>query len=172
VDHENGSYARLRYTAIGALAAFAAAGAIAGTVALAANPSAKTHRLATVTAGVRSKTPMPGNTATPQPGSGQPFLTAVRELVNNGTITATQGQTLDREILAGRLDTQMLASSGLTATQLQAVEQALVNTKRALAPGTTGAPRAPKEPPPAGTGAPSGGKRPPPAATPSNSAPK
>ena len=111
-------------------------------------------------------------TRTPQSGSDQPFVTAVQKLVNDGTITTTQGQALDRELRAGRLDTQTLASSGFTATQLQAVEQTLQNTKRALAPGMTGASSAPKEPPLAGTGAPSGGKQPPPAATANNSTPK
>ncbi len=175
MDHQKGGYARLRYTATGALAALAAVGAIAGTVALAANPGAKTPGHATVTTGSPNSTPTPPmrtKTRTPQSGSDQPFVTAVQKLVNDGTITTTQGQALDRELRAGRLDTQTLASSGFTATQLQAVEQTLQNTKRALAPGMTGASSAPKEPPLAGTGAPSGGKQPPPAATANNSTPK
>jgi hypothetical protein len=134
-DHD-GRYTRLRYTATGALAALAAVGALAGAGALAAKPRAKTHRHAAVANG-RAKTPAPpapGKTHTPQPGSNQPFLTAVQRLVNAGTISTTEGQTLDREILAGRVDTDTLASSGFTQPQLQAVQQALENTKRALAP--------------------------------------
>jgi hypothetical protein len=184
VDHQNGRYARLRYTATGALAALAAAGAIAGTVAVAANPRlktrghtavAKTRAHAAVANGSTTKTPtppVPGKTHAPQPGSDQPFLTAVQQLVNDGTISTTEGQALDREIQAGSLDTQTLASSGFTPTQLQAVEQTLENTKRALAPGVTGAPRTAKAPPPSGTGAPGGRKEPLPAAAENNSTPK
>jgi hypothetical protein len=58
---------------------------------------------------------------------------AVQRLVDDGTITTTEGQVLDREIRAGSLDTDTLTSSGFTPTQLQAVEQALGDTKRALA---------------------------------------
>ena len=61
-------------------------------------------------------------------------MNAIQQLVNDGTITATEGQAVDREIQAGRVDTDTLASSGFTQAQLQAVEQALGNTKRALAP--------------------------------------
>jgi hypothetical protein len=137
VNDQNGRHARLRHTAIGALAALAAVGAIAGTAALAANPGAKTPGRAAVGNGAATKTPTspaPTKTHTSQPGSSQPFLTAIQRLVNDGTIAATQGQFLDREILVGRVDTDTLASSGFTPTQLQAVQQALENTKSALAP--------------------------------------
>jgi hypothetical protein len=136
VNDHNGNHARLRYTATGALAALAAAGAIAGTVALAANPSARPRGHATVANGSPTKTPtspvpVPGKTHTPQPVP-QAFLTDAQQLVDNGTITATEGQVLEREIQAGRVDTQTLASSGFTPTQLQAVQQTLSDTKRAL----------------------------------------
>ena len=123
-------YARLRYTATGALAALAAAGAIAGTAALAAKPPAKTHGHAAAANGGTTKTPghaatanggttkTPGHAATanggttktpaspvpdkshgPQPAvDHQPFLDAIHQLVDNGTITATEGQAVDREI--------------------------------------------------------------------------
>ena len=143
-DHDNRS-ARLRYTAIGALAALAAVGAIAGTAALAAKPSAGTGNQAIVAKGAATKTPpgtnngatktpappVPGTAHAPQPGSNRPFLTAVQRLVNDGAITPTEGQTVDREIQAGAIDPQTL--SGFTQPQLQAVEQMLENTKRALA---------------------------------------
>jgi hypothetical protein len=174
VNDQNGRYARVRYTATGALAALAAVGVIAGTGALAANPHAKTHGHAALANGSTTKTPaspVPDKTHTPQPSANpQPFLNAIQQLVDNGTITATDGQAVDREIQAGRIDTDTL--TGFTQAQLQAVEQALSNAKRALAPGVTGAPTSPKEPPPAGTGAPSGGKEPPPAAPGNNTTPK
>jgi hypothetical protein len=56
------------------------------------------------------------------------FLDAIQQLVDNGTITAAEGQTVDREIQQGRVDTQTL--SGSTQAQLAAVRQALRNTKR------------------------------------------
>jgi hypothetical protein len=140
VNDQNSSYARLRHTAMGALAALAAVGAIAGAAALAANPPDKTHGHAAVAKGEATKaptSPVPGKTHTSQPGSNQPFLTAVKRLVDDGTISTTEGQALGRAILAGRIDTQTLVSSGFTHTQLQAVEQTLANTKRALANAST-----------------------------------
>lgn len=136
MNRQDGRYVRLRYTATGALATLAAVAAIAGTVALAAGLGAKTHGHAPVASGSATKTPtppVPGKTNTPQPGSAQPFLNDVQRLINAGTISAAEGQILDREIQVGRVDTQTLASSGFTPTQLQGVQQALSNTKRALA---------------------------------------
>jgi hypothetical protein len=145
VNDQNGRYARLRYTATGALAALAAAGAIAGTVALAANPGAKAHGHAAVaTAGVTKTpgSPVPDKTEAPQPAvNHEPFLKAIQQLVDDGTITATEGQAVDREILAGRVDTDTLASSGFTQTQLQAIQQALGNAKRALVPSVDRTPK-------------------------------
>jgi hypothetical protein len=134
VNDQNRRYFRLRDTATGAVAALAAVGAIAGAVALAATPRAKTPGHAVVANCGATKTPAPrvlGKTHTPQPGSSQPFLTAVQRLVDEGTISRTEGQALDREILAGTVDTQTLVSSGFTAAQLQAVQRELANTKRA-----------------------------------------
>jgi hypothetical protein len=78
---------------------------------------------------------VPGKTRTPPPAvNHQPFLSAIQQLVDDRTITVTEGQTVDREIQAGRVDTDTLASHGFTQTELQAVQQALGNAKRALAP--------------------------------------
>lgn len=130
-------YSRLRYTATGALAALAAVGAIAGTVALAAGPHAKPHAKAGAISAPTTKTPTgpaPVKTQASQPPvNHQQFLTAIQHLVDNGTISATEGQTVDREIQAGRVDTDTLASSGFNQAQLQAVQQALGSVKQALA---------------------------------------
>jgi hypothetical protein len=145
VNDQNARYIRLRYTATGALAALAAAGAVAGTVALAAGPPAKTHRHAAVATGSATKTAPSGvpvkTEAPPPPVDHQPFLDAIQQLVGNGTITATEAQVVDREIVDGRVDTDTLAASGFTPAQLDAVSQALGSAKRALAPGVTGAPK-------------------------------
>jgi hypothetical protein len=145
VNDQHARYARLRYTAAGALAALVAVGAIAGAVALAANTHAKTRRHAAAANGGATKaptSPAPGKPQTPQPAvNHQPFFDAIQQLVDNGTITAAEGQAIDREVRAGRVDTDTLTSSGFTPTQLQAVQQALSNTKRALAPATSRTPQ-------------------------------
>jgi hypothetical protein len=150
VNDQNGRHARLRNTATGALAALAAVGAIAGTAALAAKPRAKPHRHAThrhATAADGPTTKPPGSPADktngPKPAvNHQPFLNAIQQFVDNGTITAREGRTVDSEIQAGRVDTDTLTSSGFTHTELEAVTQALSNTKRALGP-TAPPPRGP-----------------------------
>jgi hypothetical protein len=136
VNEQVGRYARLRYTATGAVAALAAAGVIAGAVALAATPHTKARGRAAAAGNVPAKTPtvpVPGKTRAPQPGSDQPFLSDVQQLVAGGTISPAEGQVLDREIEAGRVDTQTLVAGGFTPAQLEAVQQALSNTKRGLA---------------------------------------
>ena len=176
MNDQNGRYARLRYTATGALAALAVVGAIAGTAALAAKPPAKAHAHAALANRGATKTPTSpagDKTQTPRPPvSDQPFLDAIQRLVDDGTISATQGHTVDNEIQTGTVDTQTLASSGFTRAQLQATQQALSNTKRALAPAVTGGGPTTKDPPPAVTCAPIGGKEPPPVAPGNNSTPK
>jgi len=133
VDDKNARQARIRHTAIGALAALAAVGAIAGTAALATN---KDGHAATTTSTASDKT-----RARPPAVDHTPFFDAIKPLVDNGTITAAQGQAVDREIDAGRVDTATLASSGLTSTQLEAVEQALGGAKSALAATMNGTPQ-------------------------------
>ena len=137
MNEQNGRFARIRYTATGAVAALAVAGAIAGTAALAARPHAKSRGHTAVATGPATKTPasgVPDKTQVPRPPvDHQPFLDAIRQLVDNGTITAAEAEVVDREIVAGRVDTDTLASSGFTAAQLPAVQQALGNAKRALA---------------------------------------
>ena len=77
---------------------------------------------------------MPDKTHAPQPGANpQPFLNAIQQLVDNGTITAAEGQAVDREIQAGQGRYADARVSGFTQAQLEAVQQALGNTKRALA---------------------------------------
>lgn len=170
-DHDT-RYARLRYTAMGALVALAVASAIAGSAALAAKPGVNTNRhTAGATDSAKTPSEVPSKTEAPPPAVNyQPFLEAVQQLVNNGTISTTQGQALDRQIQAGRIDTDTL--TGFTPAQLQAVQQALANAKRALMAGMSGGAQATKEPPPAGPAASCGGKEPPPEAAGDNPTPK
>lgn len=139
VNDRHGRYVRLRYTATGALAALAATGVLAGTGALAAGPPAKQRGQAAVASGPKvascpSKTSAPsGQAKRGAPGSSRPFLAAVGRLVDDGTISAAQGQTVDHEIQTGNIETDALASGGFTPAQVQAVQRALANAKRALA---------------------------------------
>ncbi|HET6869610.1 MAG TPA: hypothetical protein VFH80_27100 [Solirubrobacteraceae bacterium] len=133
---------RLRYTAIGALAALVLVGAIAGTAALAAKPSAHPPRHA-LAANCNSTNPsapaVKDKTGAPEPSaSPQPFLDDIQRLVANGTITAAEGQVVDREIQAGQVDTDSLTAAGFTQSQLDAVQQALSSTKRGLASAAHG----------------------------------
>jgi hypothetical protein len=142
VNDQSNRSTRLRYTAAGALAALAVVGAIAGTAALAAKPPAHTPRHALVASCNATKTSAPivkDKTGTPEPKANpQPFLDDIQRLVDNGTITAAEGQAVDREIEAGQVDTDSLLSAGFTQTQLQAVQQALGGTKRGLASAAHG----------------------------------
>jgi hypothetical protein len=135
--------ARLRYTAAGALAALVVVGTIAGTAALAAKPPAHAPRHAVIANCDATKTPgaaVSDKTDAPKPSaSPRPFLNDIQTLVDNGTITASEGQTVDREIEAGRVDTDSLLSAGFTQAQLHAVQQALGNTKRGQAAAAHGA---------------------------------
>jgi hypothetical protein len=141
LNESNGRYARLRYTATGAIAALAAAGAIAGAVALAASPQPKARGHAAVATGEPTKSagaPVDKSRGQAPAASPQPFLDDIQRLVANGTITATEAQVVDREIQAGRVDTDTLAAAGFTPAQLDAVQQALSSTKSAIAAAVHG----------------------------------
>jgi hypothetical protein len=133
----NGRHDRIRHTASGALAALIVVGAIAGTGALAASPQAKTGGSATTPAPCAAPDK---RSAAHGPDNPQPFLNAIHQLVTAGTLTAAQGQVVDREVQMGRVNTDILAASGINGAALHAVQQALQSTKRALAPaGSTAA---------------------------------
>jgi hypothetical protein len=79
------------------------------------------------TSAVGAKAPDPG------PGLG-PFLDAVAQLKQAGTITDAQARAIDADIQAGSIDPQQLVASGtLTAAQMQVVNDRLVAVKRGLA---------------------------------------
>lgn len=148
MKHPHGRSLRIRYTATGALAALAAVGAIAGPGVLAKTPSARTSSANTSSAkkpGAHPAVAQPGSGKTPPSpaptksrgdgpsASPQPFLDDVQRLVDNGTITAAEGQAVDQEIQRGRIDTDSLTASGFTSAQLAALQQALTSTKQGIA---------------------------------------
>ena len=128
MNDQPAKYARFRHTATGALAALAAVGLIAGGTALASRPHHKPQHHAKVANGTATKTP----TSSPQPPANpQPFLNAVGQLVDNGTISTTQGQAVDQQLRQGYFDSSTL--TGFTQAQIQAVQNAISNAKQALA---------------------------------------
>jgi hypothetical protein len=142
VNDQSNRSTRLRYTATGALAALVLVGAIAGTAALAAKPTAHTPRHALVANCNATKSSAPGvkdKTSAPEaPANPQPFLDDIQRLADNGAITAAEAQIVDREIQAGRVDTDSLTAAGFTQAQLDAVQRALSGTKRGLASAALG----------------------------------
>ena len=154
-------YVRVRQTAIGALAALAAVGAVASAAALASKPHARPHRHHVAAHGSKVQSPsdqVQGKIQPPPPGTvksrgsqpapdPQPFLDAVTQLVDDGTITAAQGQIVDGQIQTGRVDTDALVAAGFTQSQAAAVQQALGRVKQSMAPSS----------PPTGVAKPTGG---------------
>jgi hypothetical protein len=170
VNDHTPRYVRVRQTAIGALAALAAVGAIASAAALASKP-ARPHRQHAAVHGSKAQSPsdqVQGKTQPSQPGTvktrgsrpapnPQPFLDAVTQLVDNGTITVAQGQIVDDQIQTGRVDTDALVAARFTQSQADAVQQALGSVKQSMAPSspptgvakpTDGNPKAPPSPQP------------------------
>jgi hypothetical protein len=76
----------------------------------------------------------------PSPGPGPaPFLAAVTQLVQAGTIDGAQARVLDADIRAGSIDPNQLVASGtLNSAQVQAVMARLGAVKRSLAPEQPG----------------------------------
>jgi hypothetical protein len=124
MNDQDSRHARTRHTAVGALAALAAVGAIAAVGATAGtDPPA-------------SKPPV--RVTGPAQSVPQALQNAVQQLVNHGTITAAQGQTLDSDIKAGTVHPDQLASQGFTQAQTEAVQQMLRGAKIRLAAGANG----------------------------------
>ncbi len=138
-DHSPG-YVRVRQTVIGAIAALAAVGAITAAGALASQPHARPQRYHAARHGSESQSPpdqVHGKTGGSQPAPNpQPFFDAVMQLVDNGTITAAQGQIVDDQIQTGRVDTDALVAAGFTQSQADAVQQALGSVKQSMAPSS------------------------------------
>jgi hypothetical protein len=146
VNDHSPRYVRVRQSAIAALAALAAVGALAGAGALASQP----HRYHAAAHGSKAQSAsdqVHGKSQPSQPGTvktrgsqpapnQQPFLDAVTQLVDNGAITAAQGQVVDDQIQTGRVDTDALVAAGFTQNQADAVQQALGSVKQSMAPSS------------------------------------
>lgn len=157
---------RWRAPVTGAVAGLVVAAAIVGPSALASSgnsPSRQASRghAASALAGAKrahatdaSCTTSAAGAKAPDPGPGAgPFLDAVAQLKQAGTITDAQARVIDADIQAGSIDPQQLVASGtLTSAQMQAVNDRLVAVKRSLAAanGANGAPGPKQAKPPQG----------------------
>lgn len=150
---------RWRAPVTGSVAGLAVAAAIVGPSALASGGgSAKpptagnaAHKVAHVSDATAAKAKRAGGqSAGPGPG---PFLAAVAQLEQAGTINAAQARVLDADIRSGSMDTNQLVANGtLSSAQMQAVNNRLIAVKRSLAPAGS----APSACTGAGTAAPKG----------------
>ncbi|MBV9417512.1 MAG: hypothetical protein JO363_21180 [Solirubrobacterales bacterium] len=133
------STSRWRAPVTGAVAGLVVAAAVVGPSALAsgsksaAGQAGAKHAHATdascTTSAAGAKAPA-GNSG---PGPG-PFLDAVAQLKQAGTITDAEARIIDADIQAGSIDPQQLVASGtLTSAQMQAVADRLGAVKRGLA---------------------------------------
>ncbi|MBV9000465.1 MAG: hypothetical protein JO304_15495 [Solirubrobacterales bacterium] len=123
------STSRWRAPVTGAVAGLVVAAAVVGPSALASGKRAHATDASCTTAAAGAKAP--GGDPGPGPS---PFLDAVAQLKQAGTITDAQARVIDADIQAGSIDPQQLVASGtLTSAQMQAVNDRLVAVKRSLA---------------------------------------
>ena len=134
---------RWRAPIIGAVTGLIVAAAFVGTAALASGGGTPTTPSATTTApasGIDCAPGAAGVAKTPGgPSSGPgpaPFLAAVAQLVQAGTINQAQARVIDADVQAGRVDPDQLVANGtLTQAQADTVMARLGAVKRSLAPG-------------------------------------
>ena len=133
------STSRWRAPVTGAVAGLAVAAAVVGPSALASGSKSASGQAGAkrahaadascTTSAAGAKAPA-GNSG---PGPG-PFLDAVAQLKQAGTITDAQARVIDADIQAGSIDPQQLVASGtLTSAQMHAVADRLGAVKRGLA---------------------------------------
>jgi len=135
---------RWRAPLTGAVAGLVVAAAIVGPSALASGGSPASrpaaakaaHASAASCPAAEAKARGGSNDPSGGPGPG-PFLAAVAQLEQEGTIDATQANVLDGDIAAGSIDPGQLVTSGtLTSAQMRAVNGRLVAVKSSLAAAT------------------------------------
>ena len=132
---------RWRAPIIGAVAGLAVAAAVVGQSAFASGGNTakpRTAAKAATASGTNCGAPAGGAGAKSPGGPGPgpaPFLAAVAQLVQAGTINQHQADVLDAGIRAGSIDDQQLVANGtLSSTQMQAVDNRLRAVKQRLAP--------------------------------------
>ena len=137
------SASRWRAPIVGAVTGLAVAAAIVGPSALASDGGAGTSPSATTTAPAPGIDCAPGAAeAAKRPGGSSegpgdaPFLAAVTQMQQTGTIDHAQARVLDADIRIGRIDpVQLVANGTLSQAQADTVMERLGAVKRSLAPG-------------------------------------
>ena len=131
---------RWRAPIIGAATGLVVAAAVVGQSALAsgtnnATPHAKARAATASGSGCGAPAGSPEAKGPSQGPGPAPFLAAVAQLVQAGTINQYHANVLDAGIRAGSIDdSQLVANGTLTSAQMQAVENRLMAVKRSLAP--------------------------------------
>jgi hypothetical protein len=125
---------RWRAPVMGAAAGVLVAAALAGSSALGSGGrSAAAIKAAHASDAPSARLAGKAHASSAAPGVG-PFLDAVAQLAQAGTITDAQAHVLDADIRAGSIDPQQLVASGtLSSVQMQAVGDRLDAVKRSLA---------------------------------------
>ena len=134
------SASRWRAPLTGAVTGIVVAAAVVGSSALASGGSAPATRTAPAVARASIDCASPATSAGvkgPSDGPGDaPFLAAVAQMEQAGTIDQAQARVLDVDIQKGRIDPDQLVANGtLSQAQADTVMERLGAVKRSLAPG-------------------------------------
>ena len=134
------SAGRWRAPVMGAVTGMVVAAAVVGSSALASGGGTPAPRITRASincaspAGAVVKAPAGDQRPSDGPGDA-PFLAAVAQMVQTGTIDEAQAHALDADIRTGRIDTDQLVANGtLSQAQANTVMNRLGAVKRSLAP--------------------------------------
>ena len=133
------SAGRWRAPVTGAVMGMVVAAAVVGSSALASGggtPAPRITRASINCASPAAVDKAPAGVQRPSDGPGDaPFLAAVAQMVQTGTIDEAQAHALDADIRTGRIDTDQLVANGtLSQAQANTVMNRLGAVKRSLAP--------------------------------------
>ena len=134
------SASRWRAPVTGAVTGMVVAAAVVGSSALASGGGAATNPTAPPVARASIDCGAPAGSAGvkgPSEGPGDaPFLAAVAQMTQAGTIDEAQARVLDADIRTGRIDpVQLVANGTLSQAQADTAMERLGAVKRSLAPG-------------------------------------
>jgi hypothetical protein len=130
---------RWRAPVTGAVTGLVVAAAVVGSSAFASGggaPAPQTGAGASIQCGNQAASGGVKSPSQGPPESDAPFLAAVTQMVQAGTINQAQASVLDADIRKGRIDPDQLVANGtLSQAQADAVMTRLGAVKRSLAPG-------------------------------------
>jgi hypothetical protein len=142
------SASRWRAPVTGAVTGLVVAAAVVGSSAFASGGGAPApHTGAAAGASIEcGNQAASGGVKSPSPGpaeSDAPFLAAVAQMVQAGTINQAQASVLDTDIRRGRIDPDQLVANGtLSQSQADTVMERMGAVKRSMAPGAQASPDA------------------------------